>query len=87
VHVFWVVGAVGVEVAAEEGFVFEGCGEDFARWEEILVGSWADGHGFGCVGVYVYGWWRFFPVVPMFDMFDTSEMDLESKTYTVDRRE
>jgi hypothetical protein len=47
VHVVWVGGAVGVEVAAEEGFVFEGCGEDFACWEEVVVGGWADGHFVG----------------------------------------
>jgi len=44
VHVVWEVRAVGVEVATEEGFVFEGCGEDFAGWEEVFVGGWADGH-------------------------------------------
>ena len=50
VHVVWKFIAVWVEEAAEEAFVFESGGEDFAGWEEILVGSIADGHFcFSCV--------------------------------------
>ena len=45
-HVVWKFIAVRVEEAAEEAFVAESGGEDFAGWEEILVGGVADGHVF-----------------------------------------
>lgn len=40
----WEFGAARVEVGAEEGFVFESCGEDFGGWEEVRVIGWAEGH-------------------------------------------
>jgi hypothetical protein len=43
-------------VAAEEGFILESGGEDFARREEIVVGCFADGHG-DCVSVDYDGSW------------------------------
>jgi hypothetical protein len=44
VHVVWEFVAVRVEEATEEAFDFESGGEDFAGWEEVLVGCVADGH-------------------------------------------
>lgn len=47
-HVVWEYISIGVEEAAEETFVVESGGEDFAGWEEILVGCVADGHLIFC---------------------------------------
>lgn len=45
--------AMRMEEAAEEAFVSESCGEDFAGWEEILIGGVADGHVFDICLVYL----------------------------------
>lgn len=53
VHVFWEFISFRVEEAAEETFVSESGGEDFAGWEEVLVGCVADGHLLSCVPLIV----------------------------------